>query len=155
MILYVDFDGVLFDTVSIILDEIKKNNISLEKECSEFFEKLNWNKILYSSKEINFAVSKIGMLRERYNVKILTHVSSINEMIEKANFIRDKFNEIEIIFVPKKLDKNYIVDSKNNILIDDSKKNVESWIASGGIGILFGQNGIYDILDIEKIIKEG
>lgn len=52
MIVYIDFDGVLYDTVSIILNEMKKNNLSFEKDCSKFFEKLDWKKILYSAKEM-------------------------------------------------------------------------------------------------------
>lgn len=149
MIVYIDFDGVLYDTVSIILNEMKKNNISFEKDCSKFFEKLDWKKILYSAKEINLSISKIEKLKNKYNIKILTHVSSLNEMVEKSNFIRNKFTDIDIIFVPKKLDKNFIVNAKNNILIDDSKKNIENWNANGGIGILFGKDGISNLLDLE------
>lgn len=149
MIVYIDFDGVLYDTVSIILNEMKKNNLSFEKDCSKFFEKLDWKKILYSAKEINLSISKIEKLKNKYNIKILTHVSSLNEMVEKSNFIRNKFTDIDIIFVPKKLDKNFIVNAKNNILIDDSKKNIENWNANGGIGILFGKDGISNLLDLE------
>lgn len=150
MIVYIDFDGVLYDTVSIILNEMKKNNISFEKDCSKFFEKLDWKKILYSAQEINLSISKIEKLKSKYNIKILTHVSSLNEMEEKSNFIRNKFTDIDIIFVPKKLDKNFIVNAKNNILIDDSKKNIDNWNKNGGIGILFGQNGISDLFDLEN-----
>lgn len=149
MIVYIDFDGVLYDTVSIILNEMKKNNLSFEKDCSKFFEKLDWKKILYSAKEINLSISKIEKLKNKYNIKILTHVSSLNEMVEKSNFIRNKFTDIDIIFVPKKLDKNFIVNAKNNILIDDSKKNIENWNANGGVGILFGKDGISNLLDLE------
>jgi len=128
---------------------MNKNNISFDKDCSKFFEKLDWKKILYSAQEINLSISKIEKLKNKYNIKILTHVSSINEMLEKSNFIRNKFTDIDIIFVPKKLDKNFIVNAKNNILIDDSKKNIENWNANGGIGILFGKDGISNLLDLE------
>lgn len=152
MIVYIDFDGVIYDTVSIIFDKIKKYNVSLEKDCSSFFENLDWKKILYSSKEINSSISKIEKLKNKYNIKILTHVSSLNEMIEKTNFIRNKFTDIDIIFVPKKLDKSVIVNAKNNILVDDSKKNIDNWNAKGGIGILFGKDGISNLLDLESNI---
>lgn len=153
MIVYIDFDGVIYDTVSIILNQMKKNNISFEKDCSNFFGHLDWKEILYSSKEINFSVSKIEKLKNKYNIKILTHVSSINEMIEKTNFIRKKFTDIDIIFAPKKVDKNFVVNAKNNILIDDSKKNIDNWNRNNGIGILFGQDGILDLLDLENNIR--
>lgn len=152
MIVYIDFDGVIYDTVSIIMSEVKKYNISLEKDCSKFFEDLDWKKILHLSNEINSSVSKIKKLKNKYNIKILTHVSSINEMIQKSNFIRNKFTDIDIIFVPKKLEKNVIVNARNNVLIDDSKKNIENWNANGGIGILFGKDGIFNLLDLENNI---
>lgn len=153
MIIYIDFDGVLFDTVSIILSQMKECNISFEKNCRKFFEELDWKKILYLSDEINFSITKIKELKKIYNIKILTHVSSVNEMIEKANFIRERFGDIEIIFVPKKLEKSFIVNAKNNILIDDSKKNVDNWNKNGGIGILFGKNGILDLYEIEEKLR--
>lgn len=152
MKVYIDFDGVIYDTVSIIMSEVKKYNVSLEKDCSKFFENLDWKKILHLSNEINLSVSKIKKLQNKYNIKILTHVSSINEMIQKSNFIRNKFTDIDIIFVPKKLEKNVIVNAKNNVLIDDSKKNIENWNANGGIGILFGKEGISNLLDLENNI---
>lgn len=151
MTVYIDFDGVIYDTVSVIINEIKKNNISLEKECNHFFENLDWEKILSSSKEINLSVSKIKKLKSKYNIKILTHVSSINEMVQKSNFIRNKFMDMDIIFVPKKLNKTDIVNAKNNILVDDSKKNIENWKNNGGIGILFGKDGILNLQDLENI----
>lgn len=153
MIVYIDFDGVIYDTVSIIINQMKKNNISFEKDCSNFFEHLDWKEILYSSKEINFSVSKIEKLKNKYNIKILTHVSSINEMIEKTKFIRKKFADMDIIFAPKIIDKNFVVNAKNNILIDDSTKNIDNWNKNGGKGILFGQDGIIDLLDLENNIR--
>lgn len=153
MTIYIDFDGVIYDTVSLIINEIKKNSISLDKDCNLFFENLDWKKILYSADEINFAKTKINSLKRKYNVKILSHISSINEMLEKFDFIRKQNLDIDVIFVPKKIDKNSIIDPVNNILVDDSEKNVKKWIDSGGIGILFGNKGISDLSELENIIR--
>ena len=135
MIIYLDFDGVIFDTVSIILDLMKKKNISFEDDCSTFFRELDWEYILNNSIEINNSVDFIK--NSNKNIKILTHVSSISEMKNKIEFINDKIGNIEIICVPKSIKKSLVVSSKNNILIDDSKKNISDWISNGGEGILF------------------
>ena len=137
MIIYLDFDGVLFDTVSIILSEAEKNNVNLKGDCKSFFESLDWKYILNSALEINDSVCVVSELKKIKNIKILTHVSSINEMEEKTLFINEKFKDIEIIFVPKKYHKSEIVNARDNILVDDSKKNIDDWNTSGGKGILF------------------
>lgn len=151
MIIYLDFDGVLFDTVSIILDEIKKNNINLKDNCQYFFENLDWSYILHNAKEINNSVEIVNKLKHKYKIKILTHVSSVNEQTEKENFIKEKIKDIEIICIPKKYPKSSIVSSENNILIDDSKKNVKDWIDNKGEAYLYDGKRL-DVI-IKKLLK--
>lgn len=135
MIIYLDFDGVIFDTVSVILDLMGKENISFSDDCSRFFEEIDWKYVLNNSKEINNSVEYIK--KSKKNIKILTHVSSILEMKNKIEFIIDKIGNIEIICVPKSVKKSLVVSANNNILIDDSKKNISDWIHNGGKGLLF------------------
>ena len=151
MIIYIDFDGVIYDTVSIILNEIKEKEITLDENCNTFFAKLNWEKILNEAEEINSSINAIKNLQKTYNIKILTHVSSINEMEHKFKFIRKKLKNIDIIFVPKSIMKSQIINPINQVLIDDSKKNIDDWKSNGGIGILFGKNGIQSLKEICKI----
>lgn len=153
MIIYIDFDGVIYDTVSEILKELEKNNLSLSDDCSSFFKNINWKNLLEKSSEINNSIDSIIKLSDKYNIKILTHVSSIFEMESKAEFIRLKIPTVDIIFVPKSIQKNYIVSAQNNILIDDSFKNVDNWKKSGGVGILFDKN-TDDLAYIIENLKE-
>ena len=44
-------------------------------------------------------------------------------------------SNIKIITIPYYIDKNIVVNAKENILIDDYGKNIDKWINSGGIGI--------------------
>ena len=148
MIIYLDFDGVIFDTVSIILDLMTKEKISFSDDCNSFFEKMDWEYILNNAEEINNSVEYIK--NSKKNIKILTHVSSILEMQNKINFIIDKIGNFEIICVPKSIRKSLVVSAKNNILIDDSKKNVYDWENNGGKGILFNS----EIDNLKNLIGE-
>lgn len=148
MIIYLDFDGVLFDTVSVILKIAKNDNVDFEENCRIFFENLDWKYILTNAKELNDSISAVKRLKKSYTVKIITHVSSIKEMEEKIEFINKNYKNTEIVLVPKNKNKSALVDARNNILIDDSKKNIEDWNNHNGIGIL------YENKSIEKIVEE-
>ena len=148
MIVYLDFDGVLFDTVIIIKKLIKENNIDLTKECQSFFENLDWHKILDESNQIGNSIEEIKELKKEYDVRILTHVSSENEKKEKKNFINKVLPNIQIEFVPIEVKKSDYVEAKNNILIDDALKNVNAWIKAGGKSILF------DGRKLSELVKE-
>jgi hypothetical protein len=52
--------------------------------------------------------------------------------LKKHNF---NFNEDDILIVPSATDKQKF-SGKNQILVDDYAKNIKSWNAAGGIGIL-------------------
>lgn len=153
MIIYIDFDGVIYDTVTIILKKINDKKINLKNDCTDFFSNLNWREILNTAKEINNSISSIKKLQQFYNIKILTHVSSITEMEEKTKFIKEKLPDIEIIFVPKSIMKSQIAIPKNNMLIDDSYKNVDDWKENEGVGILFDKTthkNLEEIININK-----
>ena len=42
-----------------------------------------------------------------------------------------------IIFVPPGVKKHQVVIPNNQLLIDDSKKNIKIWIENGGRGLIF------------------
>jgi hypothetical protein len=57
---------------------------------------------------------------------------------EKIEWIRRHLGSVkEIYLIPREQKQNYAltVDSKPNLLIDDHAKNINEWIAKGGIGI--------------------
>lgn len=65
---------------------------------------------------------------------------------------------LELIPVPREIDKCNYVEPKDSILIDDYSKNLELWEASGGVGIKFSDKehhkfkSLYNLIDIFKFI---
>lgn len=139
--LYIDFDGVIMDTIDIMyrmMDEQeidKKNN----DEVRKFYENIDWKKLLKEADEINGSFEKVKKLNDspNFNVSILTHVNSLNEAIEKVKFIRKYYKDITVIPVPKAISKTKMVHTKNAILVDDYTGNLVEWKSEDGIGIKF------------------
>lgn len=142
--LYIDFDGVIMDTITTmnrIIDEsgIDKNN---EIENERFYKRLDWNHVLQITPEINHGMKSVQKILDKniYDVAILTHVNSIHEIVEKVNFIRQFLGDITIIPVPKRVSKTKMVRAKDAILVDDYSGNLKEWEDAGGIGIRFNLN---------------
>lgn len=85
--LYIDFDGVILDTMTKSYEELKKENIDRKDQdkVMEFFRNLDWKKLIEETEEINDSINEIKKIcdSKKFNVYILTHVNSTNEMIEK------------------------------------------------------------------------
>ena len=145
--LYIDFDGVIMDTISKTYKMMDEQNIDRKDndKVREFYENVNWKKLLAESNEINGALSKVKKLNDSnyFNVAILTHVNSLTETIEKVKFIRKYYSDITIIPVPKAISKTKMVHTKDAILVDDYSGNLVEWCKEGGIGIKFS-------VDLEK-----
>ena len=129
-VIYIDFDGVLVDTPKFINKEIK-----MKGNSEETFRNLSWNYLLQNCNEIENNLTTLKKISKNNKVIILTHVYSINEKFAKKRFISEKLNNIKIITIPYYIDKNIVVNAKENILIDDYGKNIDKWTNSGGIGI--------------------
>lgn len=166
--LYIDFDGVILDTINSLYKILEKEGIDpkekdpLKKEKNQnFIGKIDWNNLIKISPQINNSIDCIQKIidSKKYLVAILTHVNSLDEIIAKVNYIRKYFKDITIIPVPKKISKTEMVHSENAILIDDYADNLREWQSAGGIGIRFSTklNGkgflvidhLDQILDIE------
>ena len=159
--LYIDFDGVIMDTITNSYKMIKELGIDLNdsEKVIAFYKELNWEKLLNESLEIHDAFDEIDKLIKsgKFHVNILTHVTSLNEAEAKINFVRQKLQEISIITVPKSIDKARMVQAKNSILIDDYIGNLEKWKAAGGIGVRFSTKlngkGFQAIAYLNQIIE--
>ena len=142
--LYIDFDGVICDTIDITYDMMRKSGINYnsEYECMKFYENLDWNYVLENCHIINDAMGCIQKIIDsgRFDVAILTHVNSINEIICKVNFIRKYFNDLTVIPVPKAISKTKMINSAGSILIDDYNGNLEEWTKEGGFAVRFDLN---------------
>ena len=68
---------------------------------------------------------------------ILTHINSVNEMVEKINYLHKKLPSVTIVSVPKQIPKTEVVNASSAILIDDYSGNIKEWQKKLGIGIKF------------------
>ena len=139
--LYIDFDGVIMDTINVTYEIMKKQGIDYtsEPECKKFYRSLDWKKLLKECSAINDSWDCIQKLIDsnRFDISILTHVNSTQEAIEKVHCIREHFKDITIIPVPKEISKTKMIKSEGSVLVDDYVHNLVEWKAEGGIGIRF------------------
>ena len=136
---YIDFDGVILDTEDLLFYEWRKNPYrhSLpESEKIKYIQESDWHKILNESPIINDAIYILKHMNPKESA-ILTKVHSDYEASEKNIFLRSQGVMQEIISVPYNERKCDIVDPKNNILIDDSVKNLSEWEEKGGYPMFF------------------
>jgi len=141
--LYIDFDGVILDTIDVtykLIEDLKidRNN---HNEIASFYTNLDWKHLLEITPEINDSINSIKRLLETnlFDIAILTHVYSVSEIVEKVHFIRKFFPTITVIPVPKQISKTKMVSAKDSILIDDYDQNLKEWQEAGGLGILFSK----------------
>ena len=139
--LYIDFDGVIMDTIRVtydMLDRLEVDRSDTEK-MREFYANLNWKQILSLTPIINDSFKHIKTLYAsgKCNIAILTHVNSLDEAIAKINFIRKYVKDVTVIPVPRELPKTKMCSTKGAILIDDYSGNLIEWEKEGGIGVQF------------------
>lgn len=156
--LYIDFDGVILDTIPALYEALAEAHISIEDEpkMRQFIANLDWNKLLKTTPVIGDSLNELQQIIDshKYNVAILTHVNSLAEAIEKVNYLRQYFKDITIIPVPKAISKTKMVETKDAILVDDYAGNLREWALEGGIGIRFNREGESKGFKVIKNLKE-
>lgn len=139
--LYIDFDGVILDTIPFIYREIEKADLDVtdEKVMISFYQALDWKPIIKNAPQIHDSISCIRKIiaSKKFDVSILTHVNSVKEVRAKVRFLNQVLPGITIISVPKPLHKTDMVNPKGAILIDDFTGNLINWEKKGGIAIKF------------------
>lgn len=139
--LYIDFDGVILDTIKEGYSRMEKEELDPKNfdDCVSFFSKLDWKEFIKNTPEINDSMNSIEKIIEsnKFRISILTHINSLDEAIAKVNYIRKRFKDITIIPVPKKISKTKMVHSEGAILIDDYAGNLREWEAANVIGVRF------------------
>lgn len=158
--LYIDFDGVIMDTITSSYKMMEEKGIDMKniEKVISFYQTLDWKSFLNSTSEIHDAFVEIDKIvdSQLFNVNILTHVTSLEEAEAKIKFLRRKLHDITIIVVPKKVDKTKMVCAKDAILIDDYTGNLKKWEEAGGVGVRFSLKrngkGFYVIDYLSQII---
>lgn len=133
MKVYVDFDGVLLDTDSVIDKEFDGNG-----ERREFVKNYDWFKLMRDDLVINNALDYIN--NSKYEVSLLSKISSMCEGQAKIKYLRNKGVKIDINLVPTLINKCDVVNAYGNVLIDDKIVNLDCWSNSGGISIYFNKD---------------
>lgn len=133
MKVYVDFDGVLLDTDSVIDKEFDGNG-----ERRDFVKNYDWFKLMRDDLVINNALDYIN--NSKYEVSLLSKISSMCEGQAKIKYLRNKGVNIDINLVPTLINKCDVVSAYGNVLIDDKIVNLDSWSNSGGISIYFNKD---------------
>lgn len=142
--LYIDFDGVVMDTIPLLYNELAKNNVGLgeEEEIHRVFAAFDYSQIIKDKNILNDSINCIHKLIEsgRFEVSFLSHINSLAEGEVKVKYLRKHFkNNITIIMVPRSIEKPKMVHSEGAILVDDYAGNLKEWKANGGIAIRFSK----------------
>lgn len=139
--LYIDFDGVILDTMAKTYEELDKLGIDKKDfaKVTEFFRNADWKKLIEETEEINDSINEIKKIcaSKKFNVYILTHINSTNEMVEKIKYLHKKLPQVTVVSVPKEIPKTEVVNPSAAILIDDFSGNIKEWQKKLGIGIKF------------------
>ena len=93
--LYIDFDGVIKDTIKVSYKMMEDEKIDLRDrpKVIEFYKQLDWEYLLKISAEIKNAYYFINKISEEgtFSPKILTTVNSLNEIKAKLSDIKKVF----------------------------------------------------------------
>lgn len=137
--LYIDFDGVILDTIPHLYQAADETGV--ERSDSKFYETFDFKKILKDENILNDSINCIQKIIEskKFNVSILTHINSLQEGVDKVEYLRRFFKDITIILVPKKISKTKMIHTQGSILIDDYAHNLREWESEGGISVRFSQ----------------
>lgn len=160
---FIDFDGVILDSEERMLQrkyDLGLHNHKNESEFDKYFEYTNshpeeWDYILKEAMSINNSVEIIKELESlKKKIVILTKIHTLQEMKIKIEVLRDKFDILcPVIFVPPGIQKHQVVIPNNQLLVDDSKKNIYRWIENGGQGLIFDSTIDYDKEDKVKSLE--
>lgn len=174
--IYVDFDGVIWDTWPMLYKILKDNSTYLydklvskslthedNLEIVKIYQNNNWDLIIQNTSPIEGSLEALKELFETnmYDISILTHCNSDLEVSNKKKIIDEFIPGMQVIPVFKPKAKSEAVDARGAILIDDFSGNLDDWEEAGGIGIKFSLDDsntnfhhVSSLFDIVKVIDE-
>lgn len=154
--LYIDFDGVILNTIDVSYKMLDDSGIDLSDNVrvQDFYCNLDWKKLIEDSEPINNSIVNLRKLMDSklYDISILTHINSSYEKEIKLDFMKRNFEGLDIIFVEKKDDKCDVVDCFDAVLVDDYMDNLLKWESKGGIAVKFSTTDKeYECIDISSL----
>lgn len=156
--LYLDCDGVILDTVSKELyQKLADLGIDNENKIREYFSNLDWDEFIIECGQIDNSCDKIKELCNHFDLEILTHVNSEKEGNSKINYFNKVLPMVNVITVPKSIEKADFIKPNGAILVDDYLPNLEYWNKNGGISVKFSNSGkecdFYLITDLLELLN--
>lgn len=155
--LYIDFDGVILDTIPVLYEEAKRQNI--DHNNFEFYKNFDFQTILKDELILNDSINCMQKLVDSgmFEVNVLTHCNSLKEGTDKVNYIRKFFKDMSVIICPKEISKAKLIHTKDAILVDDYSGNLEEWESEGGIPVRFSpklsSHGFKVIDRLDKLLE--
>lgn len=153
--LYLDFDGVILDTMNVAKNMLEEFYVGDDQNIiRKFFKDLDWYELLRITDEINNSFDNINKLvvSNLFDIEILTHVNSLKEGQEKINYLNEKLPGVNVIITPIDIAKCDKVNPLNAVLVDDYSKNLLLWQEKGGIAIKFSlKDKQYDFITISSL----
>ncbi len=160
--LYIDFDGVVLDTIPELYAALEASgaDTTSEKEVARFFSTYDFDMVINDDNILNDSIECIHKLIEskKFEISFLTHVNSLNEAVCKIIYLESKFkNNVTIIITPKEISKTMMVHAEGAILVDDYSGNLVEWKNCGGISVRFSKEleskGFLVINRLDKLIE--
>lgn len=154
--LYIDFDGVILDTIPLLYEAARK--AGKDKDDKNFYIKFDYTKILKDEYILNDSMNCIQKIIDsnKFRLSILTHIHSVEEGAEKVKYLRKFFKDITIILVPKEISKTKMIHTEGSILVDDYTHNLREWEKEKGIGVRFSTtrngNGFKVVDKLDQLI---
>ena len=158
---YIDFDGVILDTEDMLFCEWRKNpnhHYLPDEDKVVYIKNSDWKEIINNSPIINDSIYILRNMQPN-EASILTKIHSLEEGYEKIIYLRNNKIKQSVILVPYPANKTQVVrPSSNDILIDDSIKNLTEWYLMGGYPMFFDRNndnidswGIYNDKGYQRV----
>lgn len=155
--IYVDMDGVIADFFSALAEFRKVNHWKDQGEITldNSIKDLRGTNFFETLPVFPYAKSLINLVKSYTGGEYYINTSPLRDDLENSRKYKTKwlekndFKPNDIIVTKRK--ESYAVDKETgipNILIDDRPKNLEKWVARGGIGIRYQANE--DSLDLIK-----
>ena len=154
---YVDMDGVIADFFSALAEFRKVNHWKDQGEITldTSIKDLRGTNFFETLPVFPFAKKLVDLVKSYTGGEYYINTSPLRDDLENSRKYKTKWlqkhNFVPNDIIVTKRKESYAVDKQTgipNILIDDRPKNLEKWVARGGIGIRYQANE--DSLDLIK-----